>query len=147
MAKSRSPKGVVSTSGRQLVEFKKLLPPRRYVPLADYWRIGQEMAASGKPACGKGAMEKLAERLGCHGSRLHLCRQFFELWPTRKDLRRLIDRGLLWSHVRTLMSHDLTSAKRERLERYVERQKPSVRELQKKVRATFGRRRRGSLAS
>jgi len=79
-------------------------------------------------------VEKLAERLGCHVSRLHLCRQFFELWPTKKDLRRLIKRGLLWSHVRTLMSHDLTPAKRERLERYVERQKPSVRELQEKVR-------------
>ena len=85
-------------------------------------------------------VELLADEVGWDRSMLYFCISFHEMWPTTKDLERVTRRGLLFGHIRALLHRKLTTKERERLERYVAKEKPSVRQLQEKVRELVGER-------
>ena len=120
---------------------KMLIPTHERPSLKEYWRFGGRATELGTEY-GQGRVLEFAKDLGVSQGMVYACRKFRELWPTRADLDRVTRCGLLFSHIREL-SHDcLMTKERKRLERYIEKEKPSVRALQEKVRKmTQGRRR------
>ena len=82
----------------------------------------------------------MADEVGWDRSMLYFCLRFRELWPAKKDLDRVTRRGLAFGHIRALLNRKLTARERERLELHVEKERPSVRELQAMVRELVGRR-------
>ena len=118
----------------------KLKPEARRTVLKLYWDIGALLARQYGRRYGENQLGMLAAELGWCRSMLHCSLRFHELWPTPEDLARVTRRGLSFSHIRALLHKNLTAREREAFERYVEKERPNVRELWTKVRRLVGKR-------
>ena len=116
-----------------VADVMKLRPKQEPQPLRTYWAIGGK-AMKLDPVYGSSQIRKLAEEVGWGHVMLYACLRFRKLWPKKADLERVEGRGLLFSHVKELSHSKLTLKQREKLERFVEKNRPSVRALREKVR-------------
>jgi len=111
----------------------KLRPKQEPQPLQTYWAIGDKAITLDGPY-GNGQICEFAKEVGWGYVMVYACLRFRTLWPEKADLERVEGRGLLFSHIKELSHGRLTPKQRERLERFVEKERPSVRELRAKVR-------------
>ena len=118
----------------------KLRPKQEPESLRTYWAIGNRAMELDRPY-GNSQIRELAEEVGWGHVMVYACLCFRRLWPEKADLERVEGRGLLFSHVKELSHSRLTPKQRERLERFVEKNRPSVRELRVKVRELTKRKR------
>ena len=116
-----------------VADVMKLRPKQEPQPLRTYWAIGDK-ATKLDPAYGDRQIRELAGAVGWGHVMVYACLRFRKLWPEKADLERVEERGLLFSHVKELSHSRLTQKQRERLERFVEKERPSVRALREKVR-------------
>jgi len=101
--------------------------------LRDYWEVGGE-AMELPRTYGESQIRQFAKTRGITQGMVHACLKFRQLWPARTDLDRVVRRGLLFSHIRELSHDRLTPKQREGLERFVEKERPSIRAFRAKVR-------------
>jgi len=111
----------------------KLWPKHKPRPLKRYWTIGGKMMGL-DPTYGDRQVSELAETVGCGQVILYESLRFRKLWPRKADLDRVVKRGLLFGHIRALSHSRLTPKQREVLERFVEKERPSIRAFRAKVR-------------
>jgi len=130
----RTKKTSASYPGKLAADIKQLKPEPLQTPLKVYWDIGARLDQKARRRYGRQEVELVADRVGWDRSMLYFCILFHQLWPTKEELDRVTKRGLVFGHVRALLHRKLTARERERLERYVATERPSIRALQAKVR-------------
>ena len=113
-------------------DVKKLKPKHEPLPLRRYWPLGGKVMQVGNEY-GEKRIEKLSRNTEWSHEMLYACLRFRRLWPKRSDLDRVVRRGLLFGHIRALSHKRLTAKEREKLERYVESERPGIRALGEKV--------------
>ena len=112
---------------------RKRLPPKTN-PLRPYWDLGDALLKYWKPAYGTVLIRKMAADIGMHHAVLYTCMKFRKLWPTREDDKRLIEKGVLWTHIRVLTHSKLSATDRRKLVDHIEKKQPTVQELKERVR-------------
>ena len=118
---------------RLVADVVKLRPKHEPQPLKRYWTIGGKMMEL-DPSYGGSEISEFAKEVRLGQVMLYACLRFRKLWPKKTDLERVVRRGLLFGHVRELSHGRLTPKQRERLERFVEKESPSIRAFRAKVR-------------
>ena len=118
---------------RLVADVVKLRPKQEPESLRTYWAIGNKAIELDRPY-GNSQIRELAEEVGWGHVMVYACLRFRTLWPEKADLERVEGRGLLFSHIKELSHGRLTAKQRERLERFVEKERPSIRALRVKVR-------------
>ena len=116
-----------------VADVMKLRPKQEPESLRTYWAIGNK-AMKLDPVYGDRQIRQLAEAVGWGHVMVYACLRFRTLWPEKADLERVEGRGLLFSHIKELSHSRLTPKQRERLERFVEKERPSIRAFRARVR-------------
>jgi len=136
----RATKSALPNLGKLAADIRRLKPEPQQTPLKVYWDIGARLDQKARRRYGRQEVELVADRVRWDRSMLYFCILFHRLWPTKEDLARVTRRGLVFGHIRALLNRKLTARERERLERYVGKERLSVRQLQAKVRELVGKR-------
>lgn len=139
-ARGQARKSLKPGRARLVAGIKRLKPKPQRTPLKRYRDMGAQLDRQCEREYGHKEVELLADEVGWDRSMLYFCILFHRLWPTKEDLARVTRRGLVFGHIRALLNRKLTARERERLERYVGKERLSVRQLQAKVRELVGKR-------
>ena len=121
-----------------VADVAKLRPKHEPQPLKRYWAIGGKMMKL-DTTYGGSQISRFAKEVRLGQVMLYACLRFRNLWPKRTDLERVVKRGLLFGHIRELSHSRLTPKQRERLEQFIEKERPSIRAFRAKVRMLIER--------
>jgi hypothetical protein len=118
----------------KLVESAKaLLETARVYALEFYWEVGKLAQKSGTKTYGAKTIDTFAEDIGWDRSNVYHCILFCEKWPEKADLKRAVQAGLTWTHIRALSNSKLSDTDRAELETKVQDDKIGANELKRIV--------------
>ena len=120
---------------RELLDGLRKNLPGKASELQSYWSMGDLLHEIGQPRYGSSLFHKLASAVGVDAVTLYDSRRFRAIWPEEDAPGELEKKGVLWTQMRCILHSKLNEDERRELVKYVQKDKPTVKELKARVRA------------